>query len=127
MATRNMGAGNSGGRDGGRGGKAKWVLLAVVVLIVAGIAYALPSLTAYGKTGTAYAARVVCSCRYIGGRSLEDCEKDLEPGMELVSLSEAKDAKRIDASMIMLATDSAELREGYGCVLMTEKQRAAIR
>ena len=127
MATRNMDAGNSGGQEGGRGGKAKWVLLAVAVLVIAGIAYALPSLTAYSKTGTAYAARVVCSCRYIGGRSLEDCEKDLEPGMELVSLSEAKDAKRIDASMIMLATDSAELREGYGCVLMTEKQRAAIR
>lgn len=118
MATRNMGT--------GQGGRAKWVLLAVVVLAIAGFVYMLPSLKAYSKTGTAYAARVVCSCRYIGGRSLDDCEKDLEPGMEFVSLSEAADAKRIDASMLMLASDSAELREGYGCVLMTDKQRAAI-
>ncbi len=123
MATRNMSA--MYGRSSG--GKLKWVLLALAVLLVAGIAYALPTMRAYSQTGAAYSARVVCSCRYIGGRDLGDCEKDLEPGMEIVSLSEAADTKRIDATVPLLASESAEYRQGWGCVLMTEKERAAVR
>lgn len=123
MATRNMSA--MYGRSSG--GKVKWVLLVLVVLLVAGIAYALPAMRAYSQTGAAYSARVVCSCRYIGGRELGDCEKDLEPGMEIVSLSEAADAKRIDATVPLLASESAEYRTGWGCVLMTEKEREAAR
>ncbi len=123
MATRNMGAKPMGGK----GGKLKWVLLGLAVLLGVGLIYAWPMMGAYSKTGAAYSARVVCSCRYIGGRALGDCEKDLEPGMEIVSLSEAADAKRIDATVPLLASESAEFREGYGCVLMTDKQREAVR
>jgi hypothetical protein len=112
---------------GGKGGKLKWVLLGLAVLLGVGLIYAWPMMGAYSKTGAAYSARVVCSCRYIGGRALGDCEKDLEPGMEIVSLSEAADAKRIDATVPLLASESAEFREGYGCVLMTDKQREAVR
>ncbi len=119
MATRNMGMMPS------TGGRWKWVLLALAVIAAAAIAYLWPSLRAYSQTGAAYSARVVCSCRYIGGRELGDCEKDLEPGMEIVSLSEASDAKRIDATVPLMAAESAEYREGYGCVLMTPKQREA--
>ena len=119
MATRNMGMMPS------TGGRWKWVLLALAVIVAAAIAYLWPSLRAYSQTGAAYSARVVCSCRYIGGRELGDCEKDLEPGMEIVSLSEASDAKRIDATVPLMAAESAEYREGYGCVLMTPKQREA--
>ena len=64
---------------------------------------------------------------WLGGRELGDCEKDLEPGMEVVSLSEAADAKRIDATVPLMAAESAEYREGWGCVLMTPKEREAIR
>lgn len=121
MATRNINA----MRSGGRGSKVKWALLALAVLLVAALIYALPMMRAYSKTGAAYSARVVCSCRYIGGRGLADCEKDLEPGMEIVSLSEAADIRRIDATVPLLAAESAEFREGYGCVLMTDKEREA--
>ncbi|MFC3308011.1 hypothetical protein [Blastomonas aquatica] len=123
MATRNV----NGMYGPSRRGKLKWVLLALAVLLVVGIVYALPTMRAYSQTGAAYSARVVCSCRYIGGRALGDCEKDLEPGMEIVSLSEAADARRIDATVPLLASESAEYREGWGCVLMTPKEREAVR
>lgn len=123
MATRNISA--MQGR--GNGGKLKWVLLVLAVLIVAGVIYALPAMRAYSQTGAAYSARVVCSCRYIGGRSLEDCEKDLEPGMEVVSFSEAAGSRRIDATVPLMASESAEFREGWGCVMMTPKEREAAR
>jgi hypothetical protein len=123
MATRNISA-----MQGGRGrNTVKWVLLVLAVLIVAALIYAWPTLRAYSQTGAAYSARVVCSCRYIGGRDLTDCEKDLEPGMEVVSLSEAANAKRIDATVPLMARETAEFREGFGCVLMTEKEREAAR
>lgn len=120
MATRNFGAID---RQGGKS-RVTWVLLVLAVLLAAGLVYAWPAMRAYSQTGAAYSARVVCSCRYIGGRSLDDCEKDLEPGMEIVSLSEAADTKRIDAHVPWLASQSAAFREGYGCVLMTDAQRA---
>lgn len=123
MATRNISAMQGGG---GRG-RVKWVLLALAVLLVVAIIYAWPAMRAYSQTGAAYSARVVCSCRYIGGRGLDDCEKDLEPGMEIVSLSEASNAKRIDATVPLMASESAEYRQGWGCVLMTEKEREAVR
>ncbi|WP_373489009.1 hypothetical protein [Blastomonas sp.] len=121
MATRNM---MSGARSGG---KLKWVLLVLAVLIVAGLVYAWPMMRAYSQTGAAYSARVVCSCRYIGGRDLTDCLKDLEPGMEIVSVAEADGSKRINASVPLMANESAELREGYGCVLMTPQERDAAK
>ena len=121
MATRNMGSMQRGG------GRLKWVLLALAVIALATIAWMWPSLRAYSQTGAAYSARVVCSCRYIGGRELGDCEKDLEPGMEVVSLSEAADTKRIDATVPLIAAESAEYRDGWGCVLMTPKERESIR
>lgn len=67
--------------------------------------------------GTAYGARVGCSCRYVGGRDLADCRKDYEPGMDLVSLSEDPEAKSVTASVPLLASQTARYREGYGCVL----------
>jgi hypothetical protein len=121
MATRNL-AQAAPGRS-----RLKWILLALAVFLVIALAWLWPTLQAYSQTGAAYSARVVCSCRYIGGRSLGDCEKDLEPGMEVVSLSEAADAKRIDANVPLMANESAEYREGYGCVLMTAREREAIR
>ncbi|MFW2349494.1 hypothetical protein [Qipengyuania sp.] len=70
-----------------------------------------------GEAGSAYAARVGCSCRFVAGRSLDDCAKDKLEGMELVSLSEDVQAKSVTASIPLIASDTATYREGYGCVL----------
>ena len=70
-----------------------------------------------GATGSAYAARVACSCRFVAGRSLDDCAKDKLDGMELISLSEDAEAKSVTASIPLIASDTATYREGYGCLL----------
>lgn len=93
-------------------------LLLLLALILAGLAwYYGPEMAARAEIGTAYGARVACSCRHAGGRSLADCEKDFEPGMELVSLSESPEAKSVTASVPLLASHTATWREGYGCML----------
>lgn len=75
------------------------------------------TLMSQAVTGTAYGARVACSCRFIGGRELADCEKDFEPGMGLVSLSEDQDARSVTASVPLLSSQTATFKEGYGCVI----------
>ena len=74
-------------------------------------------IASYAVTGSSYGARVACSCRYAGGRSLTDCKKDLEAGMELVTLSEDTETNSVTARFALLAPQTATFREGQGCVL----------
>ncbi len=93
------------------------VLLGLIVLVAAlGWFYREP-IAGLTTTGAAFAARTACSCRYVAGRSLDDCKKDFEPGMELVFLSDDEDARTVTARVPLIATHTARYREGYGCVL----------
>ncbi|MBX7541467.1 hypothetical protein [Qipengyuania sphaerica] len=96
-----------------------WLWLAVLALAglaAAWLAYG-EGLRRTGEAATAYGARVACSCRYVAGRSLEDCAKDKLEGMELVSFSDDDQARSVTASIPFIASDTARYREGYGCVL----------
>lgn len=76
------------------------------------------------EAGTAYGARVACSCRFVAGRSLEDCAKDKLAGMGLIRLSADEEAKSVTASVPLIASETASFREGYGCVLGSWRARA---
>jgi len=91
-----------------------WAALLLMVLIVA---WFWAPLNGYARIGAAYGARVACSCHYLGGRALDDCRKDFEPGMELVMLSTDEDAKSVTARFPLLATQTATYYEGEGCRL----------
>lgn len=93
-----------------------WLLAGLAVLVGLGAFFWAP-LTGYAGVGAAYGARVACSCRFAGGRSLDDCKKDFEPGMELVTLSEDRAAKSVTARFPLIASETATYREGWGCVL----------
>lgn len=99
--------------------RSRWRRLAVLLaLALLGLlAWYWQPLNAYAVTGASYGARVACSCRFAGGRDLGDCKKDFEPGMELVMLSENRDAKSVTARFPLLASQTATYREGEGCRL----------
>src|SRR3546814_15035900 len=69
------------------GGCLPWAIIGAVLFTIFAI-WKFPSFKAQAELGSAYAARVGCSCRYVQGRSLERCQRDFEPGMAMVSLSE---------------------------------------
>ena len=93
-------------------------LLLAIAVIAAGTAWFYrDTVMSQAVAGTSYGARVACSCRFVGGRDLKDCEKDFEPGMALVSLAEDEDAKSVTASVPLLASQTATFKEGYGCLL----------
>ena len=99
-----------------RSRRARWLLIGLA-LIAALLALFWAPLNGYARVGAAYGARVACSCRYLGGRSLGDCRKDFEPGMELVMLSEDAKAKSVTASFPLLASETARYYQGEGCRL----------
>ena len=67
------------------------------------------------ELGVGYGARVACGCRYIGNRSLADCKKDFEPGMEAIRLSENVATKTITASVPLIASRSVRFDPVLGC------------
>lgn len=93
------------------------VLFWLAVALLAALAWFWKPLGGYALTGASYGARVACSCRYVGGRSLSDCRKDFEPGMELVMLSEDAEARSVTARFPLLSRQTATFREGEGCRL----------
>ena len=96
----------------------RWLALGILAaLLLGGWLYARSTMGGTVEAGTAYGAHVACSCRYIAGRSMEDCEKDKLEGMELIRFSDDSSASAVTASVPTLASATARYREGYGCLL----------
>ena len=92
------------------------VLLFFMAVMAAAVWYWSP-LNARAQAGVSYSARIACSCRYIGGRDLSDCRKDLPPGMSMVMLGEDLDDRSVTARLFPVASQTAFYREGQGCML----------
>lgn len=93
------------------------ILVYALVAAVALAAWFRTPIQGYANAGAAYGARVTCSCRYLGGRSLESCAGDFLPGMGMITLSEDAGAKAVTARFPLLARHTARLQPGSGCVL----------
>ena len=101
------------------GGCLPWAIGIALLLAIFAI-WKFPSFEAQAELGSAYAARVGCSCRYVQGRSLESCQSDFEPGMEMISLSEDPATRTVTGSVPLLASRSARYAGASGCLLRPE-------
>jgi hypothetical protein len=101
------------------GGCLPWAIGLAVLLAIFAI-WKFPSFKAQAELGSAYAARVGCSCRYVQGRSLDSCQSDFEPGMEMISLSEDPATRTVTGSVPLLASRSARYAGASGCLLRPE-------
>lgn len=98
----------------------RWLTIGAVsaAILVGGVAALRASpVGAQAEVAVGYGARTVCACRFLGNRSLASCKTDFEPGMEMVRLSEDAAAKRITASIPLLAARSARFEPEFGCTL----------
>jgi|SRR5690606_15903252 len=113
-------SGRARGRASRRTGCLPWALIALALLALL-LVWKLPSFKAQAELGSAYAARIGCSCRYVQGRSLESCQSDFEPGMEMVSVREDPETKTVTGSVPLLASRSARFAGASGCLLLPEE------
>ncbi|MXO86768.1 hypothetical protein GRI38_12105 [Altererythrobacter aurantiacus] len=112
-----MAKGKAGKQSNRLKGKVFIIGAVLIAIVLAVIWFYRAPIEGYAAAGTAYSARVACSCRFVAGRALEDCEKDKLAGMGLVRLSENVEERSVTASFPLIYSDTAEYREGYGCVL----------
>jgi hypothetical protein len=98
-----------------------WLWLWALMLAVLALAiWYYPTLKAQAEVGSAYAARIGCSCRYVQGRPLDSCTRDFEPGMEIVSVADDVETKTVTGSVPLLASRSARYEGASGCVFVGE-------
>lgn len=66
---------------------------------------------------SAYAAHVVCSCRYVEGRDAASCAGDVGEDAWLASVRDDPARKLVRAHLLMLGGATARFRPGYGCLI----------
>jgi len=101
-------------------GRGKILKCGLGLLLIAGVALAIwrwPQWRASGEAGSAYAARITCSCRYVEGRSAESCARDNKEDASLVSITEIPEEKAIVGTVPLLGTAKAIYKAGYGCLM----------
>jgi hypothetical protein len=103
------------------------IAFALFVLAMIWLAFNFSSLKGRAQLGAAYSAHVVCSCRYIAGRDMKSCLSDLEPGTEIVSLTDDPENKRVLASVPILASAAAERRDKFGCIVLNDAEMDATK
>lgn len=108
------------------GQKVRYAIYAALALLLLWLIFNFSDIKGQARLGTAYAAHVACSCRYIEGRPLDACYKDFEPGMALVSLSDDPAKKRVTALVPLLASAIAERRGDFGCLQLNEAETDAL-
>ena len=96
-----------------------WLKALLALAVLAGALFWLNrgTIEGYATTGAAVGARNACSCRHLAGRSLDDCRKDFEPGMEVVFVREDEAARSVTGFVPLIASQTARYHEGFGCVL----------
>jgi len=87
------------------------------LLLIALIVFKGGDVLGKARAGTAFGARMACSCHYVAGRSLGQCRDDFEPGMSLVMLGDDPETRTVTARVPLLAHARASFREGWGCQL----------
>ena len=94
-----------------------WIIgvLALVVLLAIGGAYAAREPVAYARIATGFAAKQTCSCLHVSGRPLESCMSDFpQEAREQIHVTPSGNDVRASAVFGIVRSD-ATYDEGYGC------------
>jgi hypothetical protein len=91
------------------------IVIAVIGLLVVGIVFLRIRFGDEADIGTAYGAKHLCSCIFVGGRDYEACRRDFGPAMEPVRSEVIGQAVR--AWIPLLSSRTARFYERTGCTL----------
>jgi len=105
---------------------AKAFLIILAVLAIVGGAlwhFFLKEQVGFGKVATAYAAKQICSCRFVSEREMDSCQADFTQDVSALEISETyidatgRADQSITASALGLISATASYEPGLGCVL----------
>ena len=90
-------------------------MLAIGILLLGGAGFFYVRLRAMAGVGAGYVAKEVCSCIFVGGRSLESCRPDVPESMDRVQAELLSDG--VVAFVTGLTSRVARFEPGFGCTL----------
>ena len=101
------------------------ITLAALALIgAAAWQFFLNEQVAFGKVASAYAAKQICSCRFVSEREMESCKTDFTQDISVLTIEEnyIDSTGRTDQSIVAsaawgLISEKAVFEPGLGCVL----------
>lgn len=104
--------------------KAFLILLAVLAIISAAAwQFFLKEQVGFGKVATAYAAKQICSCRFISTREMDSCKTDFTQDISQLNITETyidatgRADQSVTASALGIISATATYEPGLGCVL----------
>ena len=91
------------------------IAVAACLLLLGGALFAYQRARGMASVGAGYAAKELCSCVFVAGRSLASCRPDLPESMERVQVELLPDGVR--AFVTGLAERVARNEPDFGCTL----------
>ncbi len=97
----------------------KTILYSILILLLAGLAYIFNYAYNFGTVGTAYSAKILCSCVFVADRDEESgVQQELFNYNGFIDTEVDYENKSVTASISGMAEKTAVYREGLGCVLV---------
>jgi hypothetical protein len=93
----------------------RWYAIAILWLILVVAALVYERARDQSSVGAGYVAKEMCSCVFVGGRSVESCRPDVPERMDRVQAEVGAD--RVRAFVPYLSERIARYEPPYGCVL----------
>jgi hypothetical protein len=96
----------------------RFVVGVTAALLVGGGGYWGYQTSIAADVGAAAMAKVVCSCVFVDGRTLDACRRDDPPGFESIAVS-VDTASRVATGVVLggLVSRRAKYSEEFGCTL----------
>lgn len=95
----------------------RWIIGLVAAGVLGGGGYFVWQASIAADVGAAAMAKVVCSCVFVDGRTLEACRADDPPGFERVDATVDASTKTATGHVLGLISRRARYTEAYGCTL----------
>ena len=105
----------------------KSIKIGIGIIIFAIVAYVLNYAYQYALIGSAYDAKMVCSCTFLQNRSLENIKAEELYAVPFANIEVDKKEQSVTANIYGLAETKAIFRHGLGCTLVNEMEESEIR
>lgn len=94
------------------------LIIALIAAVLVGAAgYGVWQTSISADVGAAAMAKVVCSCVFVDGRTLESCRKDDPPGFQQLSVTVDPKTRSATGTAGGIVSRRATYSEAYGCTL----------
>lgn len=93
----------------------RWIAIAVFWVLLVGGALIWEWARDRATVGAGYVAKELCSCVFVGERTLDSCRPDIPPSMDRVEAELGTD--RVRAFVPYLVERTARFEPPFGCVL----------